>query len=195
MVILQTLLDAVERLKAGEVGILPTDTVYGLVCLAANHEAVQRLYELKDRVNKPGIVIAADVQQLIDLGVKARYLKPVEHFWPNPISVELPVEPSMSALHNGRGVVAFRIPKDPVFREFLAKTGPLLTTSANHPGEAPAVNVAQAKQYFGDTVDFYIDGGALQNRPPSTVIRIVDDVVEVIRAGAIKINEYGEIEA
>src|SRR5688500_17753578 len=90
--ILNTLSDSKlsQLLNSGGVGVIPTDTVYGLVCSAANQEAVARLYALKSRENKPGTVIAASVDQLVALGIKARYLKPVESYWPNPISVIIP---------------------------------------------------------------------------------------------------------
>jgi tRNA A37 threonylcarbamoyladenosine synthetase subunit TsaC/SUA5/YrdC len=77
----------------------------------------------------------------------------------------------------------------------LQQTGPLLTTSANHPGKTPAHTIEEAETYFGDKVDFYVNGGDLSGREASTVMRVVDDMVEVLREGSIKINEAGEIEA
>ena len=70
--------------------MLPCDTVYGIVCAAGNVDAAARLYTAKHREHKPGTVIAANVQQLIDLGLRARYVEAVEHFWPGPVSVIIP---------------------------------------------------------------------------------------------------------
>jgi L-threonylcarbamoyladenylate synthase len=81
----------------------------------------------------------------------------------------------------------------PPLKSLLEKTGPLLTTSANQPGKPPATTIQEAEAYFGGSVDFYVDGGDLSGRPPSTIIRVVDDEVEVIRQGAVKLNELGEI--
>lgn len=181
----------IKQLKNGAVGVIPTDTVYGLVCCAGNEEAVARLYGLKSRQNKPGTVIAASIEQLVGLGIKARYLKPVEHYWPNPISIEIPH--GIAYLNQGTGRQAFRIPADKKLQKFLEQVGPLQTTSANHPGEPEAANIEEAQKYFGDQVDFYVDGGDLSGRMPSTLIRIVDDAVEVLRAGAVKIKEDGTI--
>jgi L-threonylcarbamoyladenylate synthase len=89
--------------------------------------------------------------------------------------------------------LAVRIPDKPELIELLEKTGPLATTSANDPGEPTAVNVDDAKQYFGDAVDFYEDGGDMSGNAPSTVVRIVDDAIEVLREGAVKIDENGRI--
>jgi tRNA A37 threonylcarbamoyladenosine synthetase subunit TsaC/SUA5/YrdC len=87
-----------------------------------------------------------------------------------------------------------RIPANAKLQKLLAQTGALLTSSANHPGEPTATTLDQAQKYFGGEVDFYIDGGDLSGHAPSTVIRIVDDAIEVLREGAVKINENGEAE-
>jgi len=172
----------------GVVGVLPTDTLYGLVCRASDKEAVQRLYLLKKREGKPGTVVAASAEQLATLGVKARYLKAVEQFWPNAISVIVPCS-ELEYLHLGLFSLAVRIPRDPALVTLLEKTGPLLTTSANLPGEPQAANIQEVQAYFGDTVDFYVDGGDLSHRKPSTLIRIIDDAIEILRPGAVIIDE------
>jgi L-threonylcarbamoyladenylate synthase len=85
--------------------------------------------------------------------------------------------------------LAVRIPDDKKLQALLKETGPLLTSSANPPGKKPADTIAEARKYFGDKVDFYSDGGDLSKRQPSTVIRIIDDAVEVLRQGAVKIDD------
>lgn len=182
-----------EALVDSAVGVLPTDTLYGLVCCAKDEIAVKKLYTLKARDKKPGTVIAASTEQLVGLGLKARYLKPVEHYWPSPISIIIPSTFELPYLHLGVGSLAVRVVEDDELINLLNATGPLLTSSANLPGEPEAKNITDAQVYFGETVDFYVDGGDLSGRLPSTLIRIVDDAVEILRKGAVKINEVGEI--
>lgn len=182
----------IDLLKQGAVGVIPTDTVYGLVCSASNEQAVERLYALKNRQAKPGTVVAASVEQLVALGIKLRYLKPVEYYWPNPISVVIPSY-ELKYIHVGVGSIAMRIPKMPSLLKFIDLVGPLLTSSANQPGESEATTVDEAYKYFGEQIDFYVDGGDLSGRKPSTLIRIVDDAVEILREGAIKIQDDGTI--
>ncbi len=197
MQILHSITDTkvVSLLKSGAVGVVPSDTVYGLVCRATDKQAVTRLYALKSRENKPGTIIAAKLQQLIDLGLRARYLKAVEGFWPNPLSVVIPCGEELAYLHSGQQSLAVRIPDDEKIRAVLSQTGPLLTSSANQPGEPVATNLAEAQAYFGDSVDFYVDGGTITDPIPSTVIRVVDDAIEVLRKGAVNIDETGRITA
>lgn len=179
-----------QLLKPGVIGVIPTDTVYGLAARAEDQAAVGRLYELKKRDQKPGTIIAASIEDLEKLGLKHRYLKAVEQYWPGAVSVVIPAaNPELKYLHQGKMTLAVRIPKDKKLQDLLKQTGPLVTSSANQPGESPAATVQQAKAYFGDQVDFYDDGGNLTGREPSTIIRIIDDAVEVLRQGAVKIDD------
>jgi len=179
----------IKQLHDGEVGVLPTDTVYGLVCIADNQKAVQRLYKLKKRKNKPGTIVAASIEQLVKLGIKRSYLKAVETFWPGAVSVVVPSSDAATLqLRQGLPTIAVRVPKNEKLQALLAKTGPLLTTSANPPDKPTADTIQMAEMYFRSDVDFYVDGGKLKNRKPSTVIRIVDDAVEVLRPGAVTIK-------
>jgi L-threonylcarbamoyladenylate synthase len=172
----------------GAVGVLPTDTVYGLVASAGNQGAVARLYELKSRENKPGTIVAASIDQLVVLGLKRRYLKVVEQFWPGAVSVVISCGTELEYLHQGKDWLAVRITADKRLLDLLEQTGPLLTSSANLPGDPTAMTVAEAKNYFYNKVDFYVDGGDLSGRAPSTVIMVVDDAIEVLRQGAVEIK-------
>lgn len=181
-----------DHLHADDIAVVPTDTVYGVVAVAASRSGVAKLYELKSRVAKPGTLIAASIEQLVDLGIPRRYLTAVESYWPNPISVILPSTPELDYLDMGVKTLAVRIPADAEFRKLIELTGPLMSSSANLPGESEATTITEAEQYFGDKVSLYVDGGA-RTGSPSTVIRVIDDAVEVLRQGAIHINEKGEI--
>jgi L-threonylcarbamoyladenylate synthase len=181
--------EAIAILMQGGVGVMPTDTVYGLVARANDKTAVERFYALKQREHKPGTVIAANTQQLIDLGVPAEHIQKVAHWWPNPLSVETPLGTDLNYLHQETGRQAFRVIADERLQQLLAVTGPLVTSSANQPGQPGSVTVQQAYDYFQDAVDFYVDGGDRSGRAPSTIIRITDDgSIEVIRNGAFDIS-------
>lgn len=174
--------------KPGAVAVIPTDTVYGLAARAVDEDAVNNLYELKNREHKPGTLIAANIDQLVNLGLKRRYLKAVEQYWPGAISVVVPcINPELNYLHKGKQSLAVRIPDNQKLLSLLSRTGPLITTSSNNPGQAPAANIQEAKNIFKKKVGLYVDGGDLSNNEASTVIRIVDDEIEVLRQGAVKI--------
>ncbi len=180
---------AATLINQGGVGVLPTDTVYGLVARAEDRVAVAKLYGLKDRNNKPGTIIAANTAQLIALGVEEKYIDRVKNWWPNSLSVETPLGVNLSYLHQDTGRQGFRVVADPDVVRILEITGPLLTSSANHPGKPGSVNLHEAWDYFKDSVDFYVDGGDRSNRLPSTIISIKDTgEIDVIRQGAVDVS-------
>ncbi len=184
----------IELLVHGAVGVLPTDTIYGLVACAWDVHAVERLYALKHRERKPGTVIAANVEQLIDLGLDPEVVRSVAHLWPNPLSIELQLGEELSHIHQGTGHGAFRVVSDPEVAVLLEQTGPLLTTSANMPGDPPCITVGEAETCFGEQVDFYVDGGNRANRPPSTVVRLeADGTLTMRREGAVRIDKQGNM--
>lgn len=175
-----------DALVDGAVGVLPTDTLYGVVCRAADQKAVQRLYALKHRESKPGTIIAASQDQLAELGVSLHDFDRAAAYWPGPISVLIPAtEPKLAYLTQGLPELACRIvAAPPELIKLLQTTGPLLTSSANQPGEPPAATVDEAKQYFADAADFYIDGGDKSSAEPSTLIHLRGDQPEILRQGA-----------
>lgn len=181
---------AKQLLQPGSIIVIPTDTVYGVVARAEDEVAVRRLYALKKREKKPGTVIAASLAQLEALGFKHRYVKAVEQFWPGAVSVIIPLsDTNLRYLHQDKMALAVRIPNDAKLIKLLQETGPLMTSSANDPGEPTATTIQRAQQYFGEKVDMYVDGGDLKEHQPSTIIRIIDDAIEVLREGAVKIDD------
>ena len=177
-----------EVIKRGGTGILPTDTVYGLVAQAVNEAAITKMYSLKERQLPPGTLIAASVDDLIDLGFPEKLVKKASPYWPASLSVVFDASTLPAYLKCGRTSLAARIPNNTSLLSLLRQTGPLMTTSANAPKQPTATNIAAAQQYFGDAVDFYVDAGDLGVRPPSTIVGFRDDgSFEIFRDGAVKL--------
>lgn len=171
-------------LKNGGVGLLATDTLYGLVGSAFSPIAVEKIYRLKKRASKkPLIVLISDWQDLEKFGVEVSGTdkKILEKYWPGPVSVILPTTVDyFTYLHRGTQTIAFRWPKDKRLLKILKETGPLVAPSANPEGLPPATTIAEAKKYFGDQVSFYQDGGTLAG-VPSTLIKIQKGKVKFLR--------------
>jgi L-threonylcarbamoyladenylate synthase len=189
--------DAVKILVSGGVGVLPTDTIYGLVGSAYSRQAVARIYRLRKRnPQKPMIILAASTDDLrkfgIELDLATRRL--LMNVWPGKVSVVLPIGShrktiirKLDYLHRGTAVLAFRVPGSARLRRMLEDTGPIVAPSANFEGESPARTIRAAKKYFGEDVDFYIDGGRLTSKP-STLIKIEQGSAVVLREGSTKLS-------
>lgn len=173
-----------HMIASGAVGVLPTDTVYGLVAKASNESAIERLYALKKRASQPGTLIAASTDQLAELGFDPSDLATAQNYWPNPVSIVLDARRVPYYLKQDLTSLAVRIPSNPNLLELLQATGPLMTTSANPVKKPTATTTAEAKKYFGDLVDFYVNGGEISGNNASTIIGINED-------GSIKIYRQG----
>lgn len=184
-----TLLDPklAKAVKGGAVGVLPTDTIYGLVGSAYLPETVERIYNIRERdQDKAFIVLISSLKDLEYFHITPdAYTKKILHkIWPGKVSVILPCSSDkFRYLHRGLHTLAFRLPSDKKLAEFISRTGPLVAPSANPANLPPAKTISEARKYFGNKVDFYIDGGTLESEP-STLIAIENGGIVVKREGA-----------
>jgi len=175
--------EVVVLLKNGAIGVIPTDTVYGVVTPLFQESSVARIYTLKGRdQNKPvGTILISDPLQISRVTDQDSLTK-AQQYWPGPVSVVLPVSHELSYSHKGLNSLAFRIPNDQALQNLVAKTGPLATSSANPAGQQPANTIEEAQSYFGNEVDFYVDGGDLSYSKASKIVRFDEQGnTEVIR--------------
>ncbi len=154
----------------GAIGVIPTDTVYGLVAQANNQAAIKKMYSVKKREHQAGTTIGASIDQFVALGFPTAPLLAAQQYWPASLSVVVNAASVPHYLKIERTALPVRIPSPPDLLTLLRQTGALMTSSANKPGEPTATNIKAAMDYFGDSVDFYVDAGDLGNRPPSTII-------------------------
>ena len=179
---------ALAALRAGEPVGVPTDTVYGLAADAADADAVQRLFEMKERPSDLSIAILVSdrdaAETLVDFTPQARGL--AEHFWPGPLTI-VAARTSTAPPHLGTGTtIGVRLPDDDTMRA-IAEHGPLAVTSANLHG-APTPATAQGVAELFPTLSLVIDGGP---RPgaSSTVVDMTGTAPVVLREGPISLAE------
>lgn len=180
----------VTALQAGGVGVIPTDTIYGIVGSALNPKTVERIYRLRRREkSKPMIVLVGRVEQLGLFGVKLgraenNFLK---KYWPGKVSVILPVKSKkFEYLHRGTRSIAFRLSAFRELRQLLLETGPIVAPSANWGGYPAALTITSARKYFGKQVAFYVNVGELRSKP-STLVALRLGHPVVLRPGARRI--------
>lgn len=180
--------ELIHLLQTGATGVIPTDTVYGLVARAQSPEAITHMYGVKSRERQPGTTIGASVEQLASLGFPQDALEAASKHWPAALSVEMSAKQVPEYLSTGQPVMAARIPARPELISLLEATGPLMTTSANAPKQPTSTSVEMAIAYFGDDIDFYVDGGDLSGQPPSTIVGIRPDGSFIVyRQGAVNV--------
>ena len=190
--------EVIKLLNSGKVGVMPTDTIYGIVGSALNPKTVEEIYRLRKRApEKPMIILISSLKDLekFEINLTNTQKEFLEKIWPNPVSVVLPCNlEKFKYLHRGTNSLAFRMPKDKRFLEILRKVGPIVAPSANFEGKKFAETINEAKKYFGDSVAFYCeatrssykDGGDIKTMP-STLVTFDKDLIKVLRKGSFKI--------
>ena len=166
-----------DLLIGGGIAVIRTDTLYGIVACADNKEAVEKVFKAKSRpLDKQCIVLMAGSAHMWDELSEKTYDEAFAEPPETPTSVIVPVGTDTPEwIHRGGSDVAFRVPNNMFLHELLLHAGPLIAPSANPDGLTPAQSVNQAVEYFGDTVDMYVDGGSIDDVTPSQLVRVHPD--------------------
>jgi L-threonylcarbamoyladenylate synthase len=182
---------AAHSVAAGELVVLPTDTVYGIGADAFDARAVADLLAAKGRgrdMPVPVLVGSWDTIQGLVMTVAPRTRDLIEAFWPGGLTLVVQHAPSLSwDLGDARGTVAVRMPLHPVAIELLEITGPMAVSSANISGKPPALTAAEAQEQLGDSVAVYLDGGPASTGIASTIVDVTAETPKVLREGAISL--------
>ncbi|MFZ2390463.1 MAG: L-threonylcarbamoyladenylate synthase [Minisyncoccales bacterium] len=168
-----------EDIKKGRIGVIPTDTIYGIVCSAMKKKSVEKLYKIRKRDSKkPMIILISSLKDLNLFGVKIDK-KITDKYWPGKVSIIVPIK-KLEYLHRGKNSLAFRLPDNKALIKLIKISGPIVAPSANTEGDKPAETIEEAKEYFKDKIDFYVDCGKLKSKP-SKIISLLNNNIEIIR--------------
>jgi L-threonylcarbamoyladenylate synthase len=168
-----------DILKAGGVALLPADTIYGLHAVATNEQAVARIAAMKGRADdKPFVIIASSVDQLRDLGAAVPDL--LTGIWPAPLT---------AILASSGKTIAARIPDLAWLRALLARTGPLVSTSANGAGEPPIKSPDALPHGMQEALDAVLDQGSREGKP-STIVDFTGSEPRLIREGDPAFSQF-----
>ena len=194
-----TIVAAVEKLKSGEVVVLPTETVYGLAANALDSDAVEKIFKIKGRPhNDPLILHVLNkewLQKFSNYGPYAdRVDRIVEKFWPGPVTVVLPKKDIIpDCVTSGLPTVAIRCPRHEIFRKILKLVNfPLAAPSANPFGYVSPTSADQVRQTLGNLVDVIVDGGKCDVGLESTIVDLTSETVKILRPGAITAQEISD---
>ncbi|WP_440877412.1 L-threonylcarbamoyladenylate synthase [Thalassotalea sp. PLHSN55] len=168
---------AQQAFEQGGVIAYPTEAVFGLGCDPDNADAVQKLLTIKSRPQDKGLILlASDYQQLrpyIDDEILSdQQRQQILSRWPNGITQVLPANKNTPVFLTGKfSSIAVRLTTQPDVVALCESTNkPIVSTSANISGQAPAITWQQAQQTLGALVDYIVKGETLGFEKPSTII-------------------------
>jgi L-threonylcarbamoyladenylate synthase len=193
---IEAALNAAEDISEGKLIVYPTETVYGVGADIYNQVAVKNLYLAKKRPFDMALSVAVGdkkmMEQVAILDDNAEKL--IKAFLPGPLTLIMPKQPDVPDLLTAMSQrVGIRIPDHPIAQEIIKRTGPIVATSANLHSSPDATTVAEAIEDFGDSISTYIDAGRSPTGKPSTIVWLVDGEIEIVRQGAITIDQIEEV--
>jgi len=187
--------EVVRVLAAGQLVILPTETVYGLAADAGNAVAVAALFEAKGRPRfNPLIAHVADAVQAEAIAVFDRHARALaEAFWPGPLTIVAPIRDRdrvCELARAGLDSVAVRVPGHARARAVISAFGrPVVAPSANRSGRPSPTTFADSVEETGFAASAALDGGPCAVGVESTVVSVLDGRVALLRPGAVTREE------
>ena len=180
--------DAAIAVRNGKLVGFPTETVYGIAANEQDEDAVERLLEI--RKSPPDKKLTTHIADMEDFWTHCPSPPPMaarlaERFWPGPLTMVLP--------HPERGTIGLRLPDHRISRDLIRTADvPVVAPSANLSGEEPALSADEVLEVFDGKLSHVIDGGPVEHGTASTVLRIDSDVWEVLREGALSVDQVAE---
>jgi L-threonylcarbamoyladenylate synthase len=192
---------AVEVLRRNSLVSIPTETVYGLAANALEPEAVAKIFEAKERPYfDPLIIHVAQYEwlsRLVQSGSAEMPLirKLIERFWPGPLTILFPKTPLVPDIVTaGSQQVAVRMPNHTVFLDVLRMLGkPLAAPSANRFGKVSPTRPEHVFEELKGKIPLILDAGPTTVGVESTIVRVVENRIEILRPGPITeelLNEF-----
>ena len=188
----------ISILKQGGIVAFPTDTVYGLGAGAYLYQAVERIYQVKERPrNMPLPLLLADISQISGI---TEYVPPIawhlaHKFLPGALTIVLHKSNSAPDIITGGGItVAVRIPAHPIPVALVEGLGmPVVGTSANLSGKPSTLTADEVFSQFGNKIDLIIDGGRCPGGIESTIVDVTGETPVILREGAISREELRQV--
>lgn len=181
--------EIITALKNGAVLVLPTDTVYGLVCDASNKNAVEKIFDIKKRdKSKPLAVFVKDIEMAKEFAeINEKQEGILKESWPGAVTFVLPAKPGLASLVYKENTIAMRAPDYDLIFKILEEFGrPLAQTSANISGQPATTKIGEVIRQFeviatSDVAILVVDAGNLLENKPSKVVDLTTSGGEVLR--------------
>ncbi len=164
---------AIHVCQRGGIIAYPTEAVFGLGCIPVYKHSVQRIFKLKRRSIRKGLIlIAGEINQLeefVDFS-KVKNLKAVFHTWPGPITWLIPARRTTPIWLTGEhNTLAVRVSSYDLIKSLCSELGPIVSTSANPHNAPPAKSSQRVRAYFPREIDYVIPAKIANNENPSEI--------------------------
>lgn len=190
-----------EYLRNGKLVLFPTETVYGIGANGLNSEAVKNIFNAKKRAQDNPLILHVANTDMIEMIAKDITLleqKLINDFFPGPLTIILKRKEIVPDVVTANlDTVGVRMPENKIARDLIELAGvPVAAPSANISGRPSGTNIQDIFRELNEQVDYIIDGGETQIGIESTVIRVIDNKIHILRPGKITyddLKKYAEV--
>lgn len=179
-----------QIIKQGGIVVFPTETVYGIGTNGLNEASIKRLYEVKKRpLNKPISLLVSNIEmiEMVAKDITEIEYKIIKNFFPGPLTIILKKKDIVpNILTANTDTVGIRMPEGEIARKLVEYANvPIATPSANISGKPAGTNIENVIKDFGNNVDYYIDGGKSKIGVASTIVKVEDGKIKILRKGIV----------
>lgn len=197
----ELLKEASDFIKAGKLVLFPTETVYGIGADGLNEEAVKSIFTAKGRNSDNPLILhvsSIDMIERIAQDISPLEYKLISDFFPGPLTLILKRKDIVpNVVTANLDTVGVRMPENKIARDLIELSNtPIAAPSANISGKPSGTNIEDIFNELSDKVDYIIDGGDTKIGLESTVIRVINDEIHILRPGKITyddLSKYGKV--
>lgn len=195
---LTKLKEIAEIIKKGGIGIIPTETVYGIGANGLDEKTVEKIYIAKGRKQDNPINLLVNNIEMVEKVAKnitELEYKLMKAFFPGPFTIVLNKKDAVpNIVTANQDTVGVRMPKNDIALKLIEYAGvPIAAPSANISGKPSGTDVKDIYTDFKDKVDFMIDAGESNIGIESTIVKVIDNIPHILRPGSITVEEIEKI--
>lgn len=193
---------AAENIKEGNLVLFPTETVYGIGANGLNSDAVKKIFIAKGRASDNPLILHVSSIKMVDS--IAKDITPLERqlmeaFFPGPLTIILKRKDNVPDIVTASlDTVGIRMPSNKIAHDLIELSSvPIAAPSANISGRPSGTNINDIFEELNNKVDYIIDGGDTDIGLESTVIRVINNVIHILRPGKVtkkELEKYGKVE-
>ena len=190
--------EAVEALRAGELVVFPTETVYGLGSNASDPAAVRKIFEVKGRPSDHPVIVHLDNPRYLHRWVSNMPVvaeKLAARFWPGPLTLILPKADKVNdVVTGGQDSIGIRVPSHPIAQQLLtAFGGGIAAPSANRFGRLSPTKPEHVRDELGTAIQVILDGGESPIGLESTIVSCLGNGARLLRPGFITRSQLEQV--
>lgn len=190
--------EIVDIIKRDGIVVFPTETVYGIGGNALSENVIKNIYNIKKRPQEKALnILVKNKEEIKKYAYISNELEEeiIDKFMPGPITIILKKRKSQipDLLTGNNDTIGIRIPDNDIVKKILEKCNlPIAAPSANISGKPSSIKLEDIKQDFDGKVDAFIDGGKCKQNISSTIVKVIDGNIKILREGIISIKDINE---